>query len=645
MRVWLWPVACLVLVAGAFGETSTVSVNDASSALPDTRFSFNDTARPADAGADAGVVDAAPRIDSSGPAADARPADATPPPVDRGVVADASIPDARPPECTKASDCNDGLSCTTDACQKGRCVNTVNPNFCAIGKRWFRLDGGSWKPPKPLRLGVDRRMTLPEDLAAITPWETVTAVLRHPRDRVWWVGMTGGVAWREADRWRALSGRRWLPDDAVTGLAVSKEGDVWVATKGGVSRIYWQEMTLEQKADRLLAALRKRHLRHGLVGPTQLDRAGDPSSYTQPSGDTDGLWTAMYVAAESFRYAVTKKPDARNNAWQSLRALMFLEQVTGLPGFVARSIVEAGKVDKHSGGEWHRSKDGKWDWKGDTSSDELCGHRFAYGIYYDLGADADQKKQIVAVVGRIMGRIVDGGFLWKGPGGKPTRWGAWAPEKLNRDIRWWLERGLNSLEILSFLKVAHHITGDEKFESAARELITQHGYHMNTIRQKVVNPPSVINHSDDELAFLPYYNLLVLEKDPYRRKFYLYSIGLSWQVERPERAALFNFIFGGSTGYACDTAQAVQTLQETPMDMIDWTVTNSTRRDLQWKAYPTRFGKKQLTEVLAVYERPLMRYNGNPYVPDDGGGGMSEYEPTHFLLPYWMGRYHDLIAE
>ena len=516
---------------------------------------------------------------------------------------------------------------------------------CALGKRWHRLEGNKWVEAKPMKLPVDRRITLPAALADSTPWEHVTAVLyTKASPRTFWVGTTEGLCFREGDRWRALHGRRWLPYDHVTSLALGPDGSIWVGTTAGVSKIYWKTMTLEEKAKRFNDMLQARHVRHGLVGDIVLKTQDDFTEYHQPSNDNDGLWTAMYVGAESFRYAVTKDPSAKANARRSLEALMFLERVTGLPGFCARSIFEPGKGKTH-GGQWHRSADGKWDWKGDTSSDELCGHMFAYEIYHRLVADEAEKTEIAAYTGRILGRIVGDGYLWTGPGGKVTNWGVWAPEKLNHTLRWIWERGLNSLEILSFLRVTHDITGDDKFAKAINELTTKHAYHTNTLRQKMIWPPSEINHSDDELAFLPYYGLLMRERDEKLRKYYLQSIERSWSIERPERSPFLNFIYGAVTGKDCDAEAAARTLQELPMDMRGWAVTNTTRRDVVLKDYPTRFGKKQAAEVLAWYERPMMRWNGNPYVVNGGGDGRQEHEPTHFLLPYWMGRYHKLIEE
>ena len=69
------------------------------------------------------------------------------------------------------------------------------------------------------------------------------------------------------------------------------------------------------------------------------------------------------------------------------------------------------------------------------------------------------------------------------------------------DENWREERGLNSLLILSHLKVAYHITGQEKYQQKYLELIEKHGYAENTIHLKITSPPEAVNHSDDELAF------------------------------------------------------------------------------------------------------------------------------------------------
>lgn len=497
----------------------------------------------------------------------------------------------------------------------------------------------------------------------VPPFSSVTVAVRLD-DGTIWAGTRHGVMWRApyAVRWRLFHSRRWLPDDHVLDLAVGKQGDVWVKTEGGTVRLVQREQTLSRKITSIHDELRRRHLRYGLVGAIQLQTPGNlDDGWSQADDDNDGLWTSLYVASEAFRFAVTGDEQARENAWLSLKALMFLEKITEHPGFVARSVVPI-DIDKEGQFPWQRSSDGKWWWKGDTSSDELVGHFFAYAVYFDCAATASQKQEIRAVVGRIIDHILDHNFQYIDPQGRRTRWGMWTPEVLNRDPQWINERGINSLEILSFLKVAHHITGRARYAEVARRLIDQHGYAMNTVRQKMTPVDGENNHSDDELAFLAYYPLLQYEQDPALRAIYLFSLERSWRVERPERSPLFNYIYGASLQAShwadpsrrpsepfvpagrYDSDLCIQWFQDVPTDLLRWTVINSTRHDIG-QVTVNRQGRPCSQFVLPVSERPLMRWNGDPYALDGGNGGRERDDGTFILLPYWMGRYHRLLPE
>lgn len=94
-----------------------------------------------------------------------------------------------------------------------------------------------------------------------------------------------------------------------------------------------------------------------------------PSTCEPYSTDNDGLWTSWVIAAEAFRYQVTKDMKAWHNAWSLYEGLKFLVEVTGVNGLPARSVVR-GNVSTSD--EWHVSTSSPgWLWKGDTSSDEV----------------------------------------------------------------------------------------------------------------------------------------------------------------------------------------------------------------------------------------------------------------------------------
>jgi hypothetical protein len=156
--------------------------------------------------------------------------------------------------------------------------------------------------------------------------------------------------------------------------------------------------------------------------------------------------------------------------------------------------------------------------------------------------------------------------------------------------------------------------------------------------------PGHINHSDDELAFLSYYPLLRYEDDPALLEVYRQSLERSWQIERPERNPLWNFIYAAGTGVAeFDREASLRTLREIPMDLVQWDVRNSHRLDVPIDPLSDRFKRRQALVVLPYDELPMSKWNGNPYSLDGGNGGRSEDDGAYFLLPYWMGRYHKLI--
>ncbi len=474
----------------------------------------------------------------------------------------------------------------------------------------------------------------------------VAAVLIPPTI---WMGTDYGLFMKSGDSMpiEYFGGKRWLPDDKVTGIGYGQdEIDVWIETPKGFSHIYWQEMTLAEKSAAFVERIRARHVRHGLTSDSHLKVAGDLSSNQMVSSDNDGLWTAMYVAAESFRFKVTGDAKARDYARQGMQALLRLETITGIAGFPARSFIKKGEDIQPSDGEWHDTPDGLWRWKGDTSSDEIVGHYFVYPIYYDLVADEAEKKTLAAALDRLTNHILDNNYQLIDTDGKRTRWGWWGPEAIWEDAD---ELGLRALHLLAHLRSAMHVTQSEtlraKYQRHYDELISKHRYHL-LMRNQKINIPGKVNHSDDELAFLSYYPLLQYETDAALRKVYQESLERAWLIERPERNPLWNYIYAvGCESKEFDKIESMFTLWDIPMDQIEWTVKNSERNDVIGDVYADRHGHAQALTVLPYRELPMHKWNGNPYQLDGGNGGRSEDDGAYFLLPYWLGRYHKLISE
>jgi hypothetical protein len=117
-----------------------------------------------------------------------------------------------------------------------------------------------------------------------------------------------------------------------------------------------------------------------------------------------------------------------------------------------------------------------------------------------------------------------------------------------------------------------------------------------------------------------------------------------WQIERPEKEGAWN-IFTALTGTAnFDLNEAAWWLKNYPMDMIEWVIINSNRKDID-KIAPN-FRNQTTKEVLPPQERPIHRHNGNMFSLDrTHGNGTSESSAGDiWLLPYWMGRYLGVIS-
>jgi len=496
------------------------------------------------------------------------------------------------------------------------------------------------------------------------PSVQVQCVRRAPDGRMW-VGTPVGVTRTDGKRWSLLHSLRWLPDDDVRDVAFEKDGTAWVATAGGVSAIRRRMLTLAEKAQYYLSVCLARHVREpGLVEKCLLQVPGDVHSWKPRDDDNDGEYTGMYLAMESFRYAVTKDPAAQANARRAFHALRLLQLVTDTPGFVARTVIpadwksmndpnrtytDAEWADEHVSDprhkrvheRWRLSKDGKWLWKGDTSSDEITGHFYGYLFFYDLAADEQDKRQVREHVRRVMDYIIEGGYVLRDIDGTHTRWGVWSPEELNGDPDWAPERGINSVEILSFLKATYHITGDPKYEREYRRLLDEYGYRENVKRAKTFNP-AWRTHIDDELLALAFPALLLYENDGDLKRLYRQALDRWYEGVKHDQNPWFHFLYASLTGSPPEMEDSLMFLRDAPLDLVRWTVDNTRREDLKRVRAP-ELETWQTDRLPPPSERGVMRWDDNPWRAVQGDGGQTESDGVFWLLPYWMGRYYGYI--
>ncbi|MFM8173112.1 MAG: hypothetical protein ACKN81_06180 [Pirellulaceae bacterium] len=526
------------------------------------------------------------------------------------------------------------------------------------------------------------------------PWNEFLCAAAAPDGRVWF-GTTRGAIVADQKTFAYRQGLRWIPGDRVEQIVIDEDGTVYLATDQGLGSIAMQPMGLIDKADHYQDEIDRliQRTEFGYVATAHLTKPGDRRQVEVGDDDNDGLWTAMYGASQCFAYGWSGRDDHRQRADRVMRALEFLQKVTqgGQPappaGYVARTVLPFGGRDPNEGQDqrdrqvqqndplwkslqprWPRSADGKWYWKGDTSSDELDGHYFFYGLYYDLVAETpDRKEKVRSVVRALTDHLIEHHFTLVDHDGKPTRWANFNPTSLNQDFTWMVERGLNSASMLSYLAVAAHVLQDDRYHQVAEKLRSQHAYAINAMVPKVQRGIGSGNQSDDEMAFMSFYSLIKYTKEPPLRTAYLTAFHQYWMLEQPERNPLFHFAYAAVAREFAEEGpssrlmpwgdwreDAIDTLIRFPLDRCDWRHTNSHRLDLvrlppqqsiDWdRPNAGERGYRIDGKVLPVDERSFAHWNTDPWRFDQGGGGQQLGSGTVYLLPLYMGLYHRLFT-
>ncbi len=393
-------------------------------------------------------------------------------------------------------------------------------------------------------------------------------------------------------------------------------------------------------ADRISANIQSLHLVRSFPHPTIIDPHFASGDSTSPgystvvgyvhAGDA-AIWTGHYLAAEAFRYAVTKSPDALANARRALTGIEGLVDVTtpAQPGLLARflwpdnweyaermAVVEGGHGVYRGapGGVPHR-------WLGNTSRDQYSGVFFGLGVAFDLIDQPDVRSRITHLVTRMLDLLVRNAWNVSMPNGSFSTTFLQRPEQQ-----------------LSFLQVGRRVNA-AKFNAIYQATRTTYA--------RAVSVPIAIDCLDRHRSYYKFnlnhinlYNLIRLEEPGAARTAYMNAFHALRSCTNNHENAHFNLV-------------------ERALEGPDAARDRDTRRYLRlWLARPRRdyyvdlrskyaeCGANRACNAVPVDERPNTDFlwQRSPFQLFGGVDGTVETAAIDYLLSYWMARYYGVLA-
>lgn len=376
----------------------------------------------------------------------------------------------------------------------------------------------------------------------------------------------------------------------------------------------------------------------------------DNSYFEGVHGADSAIWTGHYLAAESYRFAVTRTPEAKQAVLLVFQAIQDLVDVTG-QDLLARAIVPQGDpraariLSEDSGnGVWPAVIRGQpVYYLGRTSRDQYAGVFFGLSVAYSMVNDDDFQARVSKLAVRLIDKLSRSGwhvgFSTKGAIAKPKA---------------------------SFVTFLTNLDQIAAIEQVGRQVAPEK--HYQTLKLPDVfwldmafeglNPYQSYNKFN--LAYIHLFNLVRLETDPFWRaqwmRVYSHVRGVTSGHGNPH----FNMIDRALNGP--NPARDAETVAL----LSDWLARDDhyraiglpIRRDFTVDHTDDPAVKKCKTifkssgqplvvacDPLPVVERPNTDFlwQRSPQQLASYGLGTVESSGIDYILPYWMGRCYGVI--
>ncbi len=292
------------------------------------------------------------------------------------------------------------------------------------------------------------------------------------------------------------------------------------------------------------------------------------------SGENDGLWSALYLAAEAFRYGATRDPEALEVIRLMLEGELDRMAITGVSGVFTRQYIPPGvagiactgdlaryvpDVEKDDN-QWVRVSDAGcvevvdgqslswvttehcgldayagWCWLDNVSQDEYAGHMFALGALYKLVDDPDIQATVRDLLGQVGRMLVETRLEIHDWDGRPVEHGRLYAMALDNFP------GFNAAMALDYVQMAAEATGDAELRAFYDDCLLQKSGWLDCIQRPIENPRPYTEHLSNSglyvgadsclsnwnnisMHFASLHNLIWFERDPAVRADYQHHL-------------------------------------------------------------------------------------------------------------------------
>lgn len=342
------------------------------------------------------------------------------------------------------------------------------------------------------------------------------------------------------------------------------------------------------------------------------------------------LWTGLYLAADAYRYAVTRSPDALASARRSLVAIDRLSRISG-DGLLARyyyaiddPFVGFFRQDR-AGAEYHEARlDGRdYYYVTRTSRDQYAGVFFGLGAAFDLLDDPDVRAQASTITTRLVDHLVTSEWHIRQRDGGIHDTFLHRPEQR-----------------LSILQLAAHVN-PERF---AREYARHRGRHSRFawlgVLIDVIDADSA--YFKFNLDHLYFYNLLRLEpKRTVAHEQYTRAYRRMREAVRDHANAHFNMIDRVLSG------PDAKRDRETADLLAQMPARGLRQRSVDSRGVYKACGENRACQPLPVAARAYTDFlwQRHPFRLHQPGDPRIEHSGLDYILPYWMARYYDVVQQ